>query len=138
MPPLTRWLIKTALIYLVLALVAGVLLAARLIWSLPLPATGLDAVYLHLFMVGWVTQLIFGVAYWMFPTYSREAPRRSPLLGRAVFVLLNGGLVLRATGELGRRAQGDAWSWLLLLSSVLLWLAAIGFVANTWGRIRGR
>lgn len=138
MPPLTRWLIKTALVYLILSLIAGVVLAARLIWSLPLPAAGLDSVYLHLFMVGWVTQLIFGVAYWMFPTYSREAPRRSPRLGRVVYVLLNGGLALRAVGELGRSTQGDVWSWLLVLSAVLLWLAAAGFVANTWGRIKGR
>lgn len=138
MPPLTRWLIKTALVYLVLSLIAGVVLAARMIWSLPLPAAGLDAVYLHLFMVGWVTQLIFGVAYWMFPTYSREAPRRSPLLGSVVYGLLNAGLVLRAVGEVGRTTRGDVWSWLLLLSAVLLWLAAVGFVINTWGRIRGR
>lgn len=137
MPPLTRWLIRTALVYLVLTLIAGVLLAARLIWSLPLPTTGLDAVYLHLFMVGWVTQLIFGVAYWMFPTYSREKPRRDPLLGRVVYVLLNAGLVLRAVGELGRTARGDVWSWLLVLSAVLLCLAAAGFVVNTWGRVSG-
>jgi hypothetical protein len=32
-------------------------------------------VYLHLFMIGWVTQMIFGVAYWMFPRVSKENPR---------------------------------------------------------------
>ena len=138
MPPLTRWLIKTALVYLLLALIAGVLLAARLIWSFPLPAAALDTVYLHLLMVGWITQLIFGIAYWMFPTYSRETPRGNPRLGRAVYGLLNAGLVLRGVGELARTEQGDAWSWLLVLSAVLLWLAAIGFVVNTWGRVRGR
>jgi heme/copper-type cytochrome/quinol oxidase subunit 1 len=31
--------------------------------------------YFHLFLVGWVTQMIFGVIYWMFPIITRTRPR---------------------------------------------------------------
>ena len=50
MPPLTRWFIKAALVYLVLALCAGVLLA------LPKgnPISSLFPVYLHLLTFGWL------------------------------------------------------------------------------------
>jgi hypothetical protein len=60
MPLLTRTFIKTALVYLALALLFGVLLALGL-------SNGFFAVYIHLLVFGWLTQLIFGVVYWMFP-----------------------------------------------------------------------
>lgn len=58
MPTLTRWFHKAALIYLILALCVGILLA--------LPGetliSGLFPVYIHTLAFGWLTQLIFGVA----------------------------------------------------------------------------
>ena len=65
MPPITRLFVRASLLYLVAALLAGVLLALRSIVALPSIVGGLTPVYFHLFMVGWVTQLIVGVAYWM-------------------------------------------------------------------------
>jgi hypothetical protein len=40
------------------------------------PALGalLWPTYLHLLVLGWLTQLIFGVAFWMFPRYSARNP----------------------------------------------------------------
>jgi hypothetical protein len=58
MPPLTRWFIKAGLVYFVAALLVGMVLAAQAVWNLPRIATTLGPVYFHLFMVGWVTQLI--------------------------------------------------------------------------------
>ncbi|MDX1663778.1 MAG: hypothetical protein R3272_08290 [Candidatus Promineifilaceae bacterium] len=137
MPPLTRWYVRTALLYLFAALVLGVLRAARVIWQIP--GAGVDALYLHLFMVGWITQFIFGFAYWMFPVFSREAPRRSPRLGRVVYVLLNGAILLRALALPVRSlSEGVDWQWVELLSTALLLVACLLFVVNTWGRVRGR
>lgn len=50
-------------------------------------------------MVGWVTQMIIGVAFWMFPKYTRERPRGSEALAWITYVLLNVGLLLRAIAE---------------------------------------
>src|SRR5690606_23691193 len=110
MPKLTRWFIKTALVYLILALALGLVLASAGIFPQPFSVGGLTSVYFHLFMVGWVTQLIFGVANWMFPTLNREAPRGSETLGWATYYLVNAGLLLRAIGE-PLLASGGAALW---------------------------
>lgn len=139
MPPLTRWYLKTALVYLVLALTAGVLLALRALVPLPTATAGLTPVYFHLLMVGWVTQLIFGVVFWMFPKQSQTRPRGSEPLGWASYGLLNLGLALRAIGELWMTATpGSVPGALLAVSAVLQWLAGLGFVLNTWGRVKER
>jgi hypothetical protein len=138
MPPLTRWFLKTALIYLVVALLTGAVVAARNVWLLPPLVAAFTPVYFHLFMVGWVTQLIFGVVFWMFPKYSKEQPRGSERLGWATYLLLNTGLLLRAAGEpLNALQPGAFWGWLLVVSATLQWLAGLSFVANTWGRVQG-
>ena len=99
----------------------------------------LAPVYIHLFMVGWVTQLVFGVAYWMFPKYSRERPRGHEGLAWATFGLLNGGLILRALGEpLNTLRPGELWGWLLVISALSQWLAGLGFVFGLWPRVKER
>ena len=137
MPPLTRWYIKTALVYLVLALFSGLLMAAQSLWHISFPWAGSLQVYIHLLVLGWVTELIFGVVYWMFPKYTREKPRGSEALGWASYVLLNAGLVLRVIGEplLGQN-PALLWGWLLVFSAGLQWLGGLAFVGNTWGRVK--
>ena len=93
--------------------------------------------YLHLLVVGWLTQLIFGVAFWLFPKYSSVKPRGSEGLGWASFVLLNFGLILRLIGEPRAALGGDA-ATLLVASAVIQLLAGWAFVANTWPRVRER
>ena len=137
MPAVTRWFIKTSLVCFVAALLVGIALMAQAGLSLPAPVASLGPVYFHLFMVGWITQLIFGVVYWMFPKYSREKPRRSERLAWATFWLLNAGLLLRVVGEPLQAARPEAgWGWLLAVSAVLQWLAGLGFVSNTWARVK--
>ena len=139
MPPLTRWFIRLSLIYLLAALVLGMLVEARAPLSLPASLNTLRPVYFHLFMVGWVTQLIFGVIYWMFPKASPERPHGSESANWATFGLLNLGLILRAVGEpLGALRPEAIWGWLLALSALLQWLAGVLFVLNAWARVKVR
>jgi hypothetical protein len=139
MPPLTRWFIKASLVYFVAALLVGIGLAGRAVWNLPQIAATLGPVYFHLFMVGWVTQLIFGVVYWMFPKYSKEKPHGSEALWLTTLWLLNVGLLLRALGEPLHTLRPEAfWGWLLAISALLQWLAGLGFAVNTWGRVKER
>jgi hypothetical protein len=99
----------------------------------------LTPIYFHLLMVGWVTQLIFGVALWMFPKFSAAQPRGNERLGWATFWLLNVGLLLRVIGEPLVVLQPETAAGLLVaLSAVLQWLAGMGFVLNTWPRVRER
>jgi cbb3-type cytochrome oxidase subunit 1 len=138
MPPLTRWYIRLSLVYFAAALLLGLLLALRPVLDLPERLRAFAPVYLHLFMVGWVTQLIFGVVYWMFPKYSRERPRGSEALAWATFGLINLGLWLRVAAEPMLGEGGRAWGIILGLSAVLQWLAGLAFVINTWGRVKER
>lgn len=137
MPTLTRWFIKTALGYFVAALLVGVLLMARGVAELPPIVGGLGPAYFHLLMVGWVLQLIIGVAYWMFPKFSSELPRGHEWLGWVTYVLLNLGLILRVISEpLMSVWPSPALGRALAASAVLQWLAGMAFVANTWARVK--
>jgi hypothetical protein len=139
MPPLTRYFIKLSLIYLVVALLVGMAVEARAPLGLPSELNTLRPVYFHLFMVGWVTQLIFGVIYWMFPKASPERTRGSEAANWATFGLLNVGLILRVVAEpLGAMRPEAIWGWLLALSALLQWLAGLLFVLNAWARVKVR
>jgi heme/copper-type cytochrome/quinol oxidase subunit 1 len=135
-PTLTRWFIKSAMLYLLSALVLSVAMQSPLDAEVPLLRV-LWPTYLHLLVVGWLTQLIFGVAFWLFPKYSSAKPRGSERLGWTSFVLINLGLLLRLWGEplalLGGSAAG-----VLVASAVAQLLAGWAFVANTWPRVRER
>lgn len=139
MPTLTRWFIKSAFVYFVAALVMSAALAARGLASLPPLVSALTPVYFHLFMVGWVTQMIFGVAFWMFPVLSRHTPRGSERLGWWVYGLLNAGLCLRIVAEPWMAvAPASLPGWGLVLAAILQWLAGLGFVVNSWARVKER
>jgi heme/copper-type cytochrome/quinol oxidase subunit 1 len=139
MPPLTRLFIKTALVWFVTALGFALLLVLQYAVTMPTFVGAFGPIYFHLFMVGWVTQLIFGVAYWMFPKFNREQPRGHEGLAWVVYWLLNVGLALRLLGEpLTVLQPGAGWRYLLPVSAVFQWTAGIVFVTNTWPRVRER
>jgi hypothetical protein len=135
----TRWFIKSSFLFLFAAFAFSILSVARTIVDLPEVVAYLRPVHLHFFTVGWATQLIFGVAYWMFPKYSREKPRGSEGLAWATFGLLNSGLVLRVLGEpMNALRPGAGWAWLVAASALTQWLAGMAFVVNTWSRVKER
>ena len=139
MPTLTRTYAKAALLYLVAALSLAFLLALEGVWPMPDAVGALRPVYFHLFLVGWVTQLIFGVMHWMFPKASREQPRGSEGLMWAVFAALNIGLMMRAIAEPGWSLGWEGpWGTALAISALLQWGAGIGFVVNVWPRVKER
>lgn len=139
MPPLTRAFIKTGMVFFVLSFVLGALLLLNTVVRLPRFVGSLQPVYFHLLMVGWVTQLIFGVIYWMFPKLSREQPRGSERLGWLTYYSLNTGLLLRLIAEPWNAvAPHPVVAWLLPLSAVLQLIAGWAFVANSWGRVKGK
>ncbi|PKN94265.1 MAG: hypothetical protein CVU44_07655 [Chloroflexi bacterium HGW-Chloroflexi-6] len=134
MPAATRWFVKASLVSLILGLLVGV-------WQqIPgIKTAGIFPVYMHLLTFGWLTQLIFGIAIWMFPAYSKEHPRGPQWMGWATFVALNTGLLLRVVFEpLQGVAPSALGGWMLVAAAVLQWLAGVGFVANVWTRVRGK
>lgn len=139
MPTLSRWFIKVGMIYLLAGLAIGTVMLLQPVMGWSAQIQLMRPVYLHFLFIGWVTQLIMGVGYWMFPKYSKEAPRGNEKLGWWVFILLNVGLCLRAIGEPAMLMMPHAaWGWMLAIASLCLLLAGWGFILNTWGRIKER
>lgn len=140
MPPLVRLFVRASFLYFLGAFLLGAFMALDSWLGM---ARWLRAVYLsqlHLLVVGWITQLAIGVAYWMFPRFRKEAnpePRGSDGLTRAVFVLLNAGLLLRFVFEPFYLMGPSTWlAAAVALAGVLQALAALGFAVLIWGRVR--
>lgn len=125
--------------YLAAGLLTGALFVVGPVLGLPLGIPGMELIYVHLLTVGWITQLIFGVVYWMFPKYSAERPRGSETLAWATYGLINSGLLLRVISEpLAVAHPRTLWGWLLGLSALLQLAAGWLFIANTWARVKER
>lgn len=139
MPTLSRWFIKAGMLYFVIGLTMGAVMLAQPVMGWSATIQVLRPVYLHFLFIGWVTQIIMGVGYWMFPKYSKEKPRASEKLGWGVLFLLNIGMAFRAVGEPAILLAPQAGlGWTLAVSSLCLLMAGWGFVLNTWGRVKER
>ena len=140
MPPIARNFIKAAFVYFVAAFVLGALMMLDRWLNF---IRWLKMVYLgqlHLLVVGWITQLALGVAYWMFPRFRKEQdprPRGSDTLAWFVFIALNAGLLLRFLLEPFYLMGPQPWlAALMSLSGILQAAAAVGFGLLVWARIR--
>lgn len=139
MPLQSRVFIKTALVQLLLSILLGALLLANAELRLYANLGQLLPVYYHLLMLGWVTQLIGGVALWMFPTHTRERPRGDERIGWLAYGALNSGLALRAVAEPVQAIAPQPWSgWALALAGLLQMLAVWALVLALWPRVKGR
>lgn len=134
MPTITRWLVKTSLVMLVVGLAVGVYL------HLPqVPTAGLFPLYLHLLTFGWLTQLIIGIALWMLPKYTLAQPRGDERLNWLIYLCLNSGLVLRALFEPLPVSALVPWRGIgLVAAAVLQWMAGLLFILQAWPRVKGR
>ena len=139
MPTLTRWFVRTALVYFTVALAVGAGMHLPPVVAAVPDLAGAWPAYLHLLMVGWVTQLIIGVAYWLFPRPDRSRPPPNDRAGWAAYILLNTGLLIRAVAEPRAIVEpGSALRWALPLAGILQLAAACAFVAVIWPRVRER
>jgi hypothetical protein len=137
MPLLTRWAIRAAMLYLLAGLLAGALYWLNNAWSFWKPLVALNPVYIHLLVVGWATQLIFGVIYWMFPILSRAELRGDPRPAWAAWAVLNVGLLLRAIAEPWRVLDPNPVNQAgLVLSAVFQVTAGYLIVLVCWPRVR--
>ena len=133
MPRLSQWYIRSAFIYLFLGFTIGALLLANK--GIPLhPALwGWLPIHIEFLLIGWLLQLILGMAFWILPRFW-QAPRRGRVTGAyAAFILLNAGILM----SMGARLfTGSGW-WLVL--GRLFELAAILAIAHaSWSRIVSR
>lgn len=129
MPQLSRLFIRAALAYLFLGFTFGALILsnkgipfAPLMWAL-LPA------HIEFMLIGWMTQLALGVAFWILPRFASSQPRGNERWSWAAFILVNLGILSSALVPL------LVLSWLQLLARALQTLGFMAFVLGNWQRI---
>lgn len=150
MPLTSRVSVKASFIYLAVGAVLGAILLINRWIPLGSGIYALRASHIQCLVVGWLTQLIIGVAWWLFPPLAiglradaplpvrrGQAQRGSEPLFWAAFACLNAGILLRAFFEpLHSWTRVGLFNVLAGVSGLFLLLAAVLFVANLWGRVR--
>jgi hypothetical protein len=150
MPRTSRAFVKASVLYLILGATLGLLLFVNRWVPLEPRIATLKVSHVQFLIVGWLTQLILGVAWWLFPplpiglrpgepkpTRRGQAQRGNEPLFWATFVLLNTGILLRGLFEpLYAMTQVNLFGFLAGISGLLLFAAAVVFVINMWGRVR--
>jgi hypothetical protein len=138
MPIESRLFVKTSIVALVLAFAGGAFLA--LCESLGKPVAPIWAIeHAHLAFVGWLVNVVIGIALWMLPL-NRDAypdtagryPKRVPIV---MWALLNGGLALRIISE-PLAGEGTAARTVLALSGCMQLAAVLLFAFVAWRRVR--
>src|SRR5438067_11783780 len=134
MPRAARWLIRTSLVYLGLGFTLGAILLINKGLPLGPNVPRLLPVHIEFLLVGWVIQLVMGVATWIFPRFG--VPRSaygSELATWLAFALVNSGVWFVAVGSL---LPAGAREVLPLIGRLAEAMGAVVFAVDTWPRVR--
>lgn len=126
-----RNFIKASLVWLALGVTLGVAMAAVPAWVVYRPA------HLHMNLLGFVTMMIFGVAYHVIPRFSGN-PLHSPRLATWHWWISNAGLTAMAIGFMLRPHIGSRATAVLAGGGVLSALGAYAFVYGIWRTVDGQ
>ena len=134
MPHAGRWFIRASLVYLGLGFTLGAVLLFNKAVPLAPGVARLLPVHIEFLLVGWVIQLVMGVAIWIFPRFGvPQSAYGSEVAAWIAFALVNAGVWLAAVGGLLRGNPGDV---LLQIGRLAEVAAAIVFAMNIWARVR--
>ncbi len=150
MPVTSRVFVKASVVYLCLGALLGALMLINRWIPIDSSLFALRDSHVSMLVVGWLTQLILGVAWWLFPPLkiglvsgsSRpvrrgQAQRGSEPLFWVTFACLNAGVLLDSLGEpLAVWTGLQAFRSVAGVSELFLLGAAIAFVVNMWRRVR--
>jgi hypothetical protein len=137
----TRLFVKTGMIYLVLTFAVGAVLAAMEAAGHPAPFI-IAVEHGHMGFIGWLVNVVVGVALWMFPLDRERFPETKGRYHSAIVLwcygLLNVGLPMRIFSESWLALAGaEIIVRFALVLSAAMQLAAIVLVACiVWARVR--
>jgi len=122
--------LKASLAWLALGVTLGVAMAAHPVWTVYRLA------HVHMMLLGFVTMMIYGVAYHVIPHFVGFRLHR-PALAGAHWWIANVGLVLMASGFATRVASPTTGTVILAMGGTLSALGAYLFVYVIWRTIDG-
>ncbi len=131
-----RYFVKTAFIFFIIGLMAGLYIYGAKVFGWALPYTLIQA-HLHILLMGGMFMMILGVGIWFFPRAKKDDKKYNPDLIRTSYWVYTGSTAVRFVAEIfqGIYSRGIADS-LGFSSSMLQIIAAITIIYSIWGRIR--
>jgi cbb3-type cytochrome oxidase subunit 1 len=126
--------IKASVLWLAIGVTFGVAMAAHPVWGVYRTA------HMHMTLLGFVTMMIYGVAYHVLPRFTGHPLWSRRLAGwhwwmsNVGLTLMVAGFILRIDLAVGVRAA----TMILTSGGVLSTLGAYAFVLNIWHTIDGR
>lgn len=135
MPTVSRWFIRSALACLIAGMAMGSWMLVQQARGEPAPGGAWPVLHAHVLLVGFLLQVVMGVAYWMFPRVQGRRPGNVPAW--AALACLNAGLALRVVAEpVVDDGHGGAWRVLLGAAAVLPTLGAVLFAYAVAPRVK--
>ncbi|WP_110517661.1 hypothetical protein [Herpetosiphon llansteffanensis] len=130
MPKFSIFSIRASLLYLVIGgSVGGIMLVSKAIGVWPWIWYWRTA-HIHAMLVGWLLNLIFGVAFWILPRLDAHGWRGSPWLVWSASGLLQAALAVLVWASI------RPWSAAIAIASSLECLAAIAIAWHCWPRLQ--
>ena len=134
---LVRRYIKTAIGFLAVGLAIGVWMLVRRelygIYATPFESSA----HTHALLVGFMMEMILGVALWLFPRPVKGNVRYSPRVAEAAYWFITVGTAARVAGELERPAvSAIALRWGIVLAGLAQTTGLLLFFYTMWPRIR--
>ena len=134
---LVRRYIKTAIGFLGVGLGIGVWLLIRRELYGAYASPFETSAHTHALLVGFVMEMILGVALWLFPRPEKGDSRYKPRLAETAYWLLTSGTAARVLGELTRPFVTVIWlRWLIVICGVAQTAGLLLFFFTMWPRIR--
>lgn len=137
MHSLVRRYIKTAIAFLAVGLAIGVwMLVRRELYGIYATAFESSA-HTHALLVGFVMEMILGVALWLFPRPEKGNVRYSPGVAEAAYWFITVGTAARVAGELAHPTTASITvRWGIVLGGLAQTTGLLLFFYTMWPRIR--
>jgi cbb3-type cytochrome oxidase subunit 1 len=123
--------VKASLTWFGLGATLGLCMALEPAWVIYRPA------HFHMNMLGFVTMMIYGVAYHVMPRFTGH-PLHSPRLAGVQWWVSNAGLALLVLGFALAPHVGGPGTTVLVVGGVASALGAYAFIYNLWRTLDGR
>ncbi|KAA3644209.1 MAG: hypothetical protein DWQ07_19060 [Chloroflexi bacterium] len=130
MPRLSVWALRAALLNFSVGFTFGALLLA----NKAMPAMGslwrLLPAHIELLLIGWIVQLVLGIAFWIFPRFKFPPKRGRSEPGWIGWLLLNLGVLLVSIASILGRQE------LVVLGRISEATAVVLFASSLWPRTK--
>jgi heme/copper-type cytochrome/quinol oxidase subunit 1 len=137
MHTLVRRFIKTAIGFLALGLLIGAWLIVRRELFDHHPTAYEVSAHTHALLVGFVMEMILGVALWLFPRPDKSDERYDPRLAGLAYWVLTISTAGRVVGELARsHVDAPVLRWAIVVFGLGQVAAVLLFFHTMWSRIR--